>query len=385
VPLKIIHLITRLITGGADENTVLSCNAQVAAGHEVWLIFGGEHDATMRAAVDPRVRTIIVPSLVRRIAPICDLLATAKLTVMFRQIRPDIVHTHTSKAGVVGRLAAVMARVPGVVHGVHILPFLNEAPLPRWVYTLAERAVAPATHAFVSVSDAMRDAAIENGLGRSDQHFTIASGMALERFTAASPFSRTELEGALGVTLMQPPRIVLAISALEKRKRISELIKIIAGLGDGFSDVHLVVLGKGAEFEALSAQLVRAGLQGRVHLLGFRSDVERWIATAEVCVICSLREGLPRAIVQYALGARPIVCTALPGVDRVVRQGFNGYLVPPDRLDEMSPLLRALLSDQTLQAAMTTNARTLDLSDWGVENMTKSLEIIYLDVLAKRR
>jgi glycosyltransferase involved in cell wall biosynthesis len=385
MPLKIVHVITRLITGGADENTILSCNAQVAAGHEVWLVFGREHDPAMQASVDPRVRTLVFPVIVRRIDPISDVLATVRLVRLFRRLRPDIVHTHTSKAGILGRAAAFLAGVRGVVHGLHILPFMNEAPLQRWIYKLAEKVVAPATHAFVSVSDAMRHAALESGLGRPEQHFTIASGMALDRFTTAAPLSLTELEGAFGVALARPPRLVLAISALEKRKRIAELVRIIAGLGEGYSDVHLVVLGKGDQFDALSALTTQAGLQGRVHLLGFRGDVERWISTAEVCVICSLREGLPRAIVQYALGARPIICTELPGVDRVVRQGFNGYLVPPDRLDEMAPLLQTLLSDVALRHEMTANARSLDLSDWGVEKMTSALEVVYMDLLAKPR
>ena len=383
MPLKIVHVITRLITGGADENTVLSCNAQAAAGHEVWLVFGREHDAAMQASVDPRVRAVVIPSIVRRIDPVRDALAIAGLVALFRRIRPDIVHTHTSKAGILGRVAAFLTGVRGVVHGFHILPFMNEAPLQRWFYKLAEKVVAPATHAFVSVSDAMRNAALESGLGRPEQHFTIASGMVLDRFTTAAPLSLSELEGAFGLTLARPPRLVLAISALEKRKRIAELVRIIGGLGAGYSDVHLAVLGKGNQFGALSEQIVRAGLRGRVHLLGFRSDVERWISTAEVCVICSLREGLPRAIVQYALGARPILCTELPGVDRVVRQGFNGYLVPPDRLDEMAPLLQRLLSDGALRREMAANARALDLSDWGVEKMTGALEVVYRDLLAR--
>ena len=155
--LTIAHVITRFIRGGADENTRLSCNAQAAAGHRVALIFGREAHEEMLAALDPRVERIRIDALVRRIDPVCDALTLMSLVRTLRDLKPDIVHTHTSKAGILGRLAGRIARAKAIVHGVHILPFLNVRRFKRWVFLAVERLTAPLTDAFVSVSPKMQE------------------------------------------------------------------------------------------------------------------------------------------------------------------------------------------------------------------------------------
>jgi glycosyltransferase involved in cell wall biosynthesis len=149
-------------------------------------------------------------------------------------------------------------------------------------------------------------------------------------------------------------------------------------------NVRLAVLGEGDDRSRIEARVAALGLTNQVVLTGFRDDVDRWIARADVCVLASEREGLPRAVVQYMLGARPTVVSALPGVETLVKNGETGYLVNIDRLDQMlEPILR-ILDDETLSGSMRSAARRLDLSRWSIEYMAAELGRVYEGVLARR-
>src|SRR5689334_9112033 len=180
--MRIAHVITRLIQGGADENTLLSCNGQAALGHEVHLIFGSETSPAMIGRLHPLVRPHQIADLGRAVAPFKDARATASLTSLLHRLKPQILHTHTSKAGVVGRVAASVAGTPGIVHGIHILPFLNVGRTERMAYLAAERLLASVTDAFVSVSRGMQELALAHGIGTARKHVVVPSGMDLDRF-----------------------------------------------------------------------------------------------------------------------------------------------------------------------------------------------------------
>jgi glycosyltransferase involved in cell wall biosynthesis len=384
--MRIAHLITRLIQGGADENTLLSCNGQALLGHEVHLIFGAEVSPAMVGRVHPLVRRHQVGALERAIAPVGDLRAAWSLATLLRRIRPEILHTHTSKAGAVGRMVARVAGVRGVVHGIHILPFLNVGWAERVAYLTAERALAPVTDAFVSVSDGMSSSALEHGIGPAHKHTVVPSGMDLARFREAGAVEGAEVAAAFGCTLQaaHAMKLVVLVSALEPRKRVAEFLDVFATVAAADRQATLVVLGEGKERAAILARVASLGLETRVALLGFRDDVERWITRAHVCVLASEREGLPRAVVQYVLARRPVVTTALPGIEALVQHQVNGFLVPVDRLDLMASPIRRLLADPALVAAMSEAAAGIDLSPWSTSSMVTRLEEVYRSVLGRR-
>lgn len=381
--MKIAHIITRLVRGGADENTMLSCNAQAAAGGEVHLIYGCEYSKEMLARAHPDVRLHEIASLQRAVSPIKDLRAVAELRKLLARIDPDIVHTHTSKAGIVGRAAARLAGRAGIVHGVHILPFVNVTPTAKVVYLGLEKALAPITHAFVNVSAGMQDIGLQHGVGRADRHFVVPSGMSVKDFRSASPFTSEELKERLGDF---PPggRILVFVAALEPRKRQYEFLDVFKAVQATVGDVQLVLLGEGHDRQRLTDRVEALDLQGSVRFAGFSSEVERWIATAAVCVFASEREGLPRAVIQYALGARPVVSTDLPGIEAVVKNGESGFLVPIDDLEAMVKPIVRLLEDRQLAETMSAAARKLDLSAWDEAAMAASLDRIYADILKAR-
>jgi glycosyltransferase involved in cell wall biosynthesis len=227
---RIAHVITRFIRGGADENTLLSCNAQAAAGHEVLLIHGDEAAQGIIDRLDPGVQRTVSPSLVRSLRPAAEVRAVAEIAGRLKAFKPHIVHTHTSKAGVLGRLAARMVGTPGVVHGVHIAPFLNVGAGERAVYLLAERMLAPMTDMFVNVSEGMRRACLDHGVGDVAKHVVVPSGMDVDAFRSARPLSRPELAERLGAALPPDLKLLLIVAGFEPRKRQAEFLEVFARL-----------------------------------------------------------------------------------------------------------------------------------------------------------
>ena len=383
VRFSITHIITRMIRGGADENTLLSCNHQARLGHEVRLICGREYSTAILERLDPAVSVEVLSSLVRELDPRRDLRAVLDLTRSLRSTRPHVVHTHTSKAGIIGRVAARLAGVPAIVHGVHIQPFLNVGRLQRLAYLGAERAVAAVTDAFVDVSEGIRDAGLAHRVGRPDRHVVIPSGMDLDRFVDAQPVAAGEIQAAFARPTPMPEdgQLLVMVAALEVRKRVLEFLDVMATIHSHRPNVFLVVLGEGNERGRILDRAEALGMADRVALLGYRDDVERWIAAADVCVFASEREGLPRAVVQYVLAGRPVVATALPGIERVVRHGISGLLVPPDRLPLMAPAIERLLDHPRVAASFRQAALALDLSSWSVDRMVDQLDDVYAHVL----
>ena len=162
---KIVHIITRLINGGADENTVISCNYSASIGNEVFLIIGPYNDKEIIDKLNKKVNLIVVNNLIRSINPYKDLLALMLIRKMIKKLSPDIVHTHTSKAGIIGRIAAWLSGVPLIVHTVHILPFVNVNLILKFLYLLLEKMVSYITDKYINVSAGMKETSLRYKIG----------------------------------------------------------------------------------------------------------------------------------------------------------------------------------------------------------------------------
>jgi len=275
--LRIIHIITRFIRGGADENTLLSCNAQASSGHEVHLVYGEFHSDILEN-LHSDVKPYCLPSLVRPLSPVNDIRATFALYRLCRELQPDIVHTHTSKAGFVGRAAAWAARVPVIIHGVHILPFLNVGPVQKLIYWAAEKMLVPVTDAFVDVSEGMKAECLRYAIGREDKHLVVPSGMDVARFKAAQPVSDAELAGVCGgeVEQWREAEIVLMVAAFEDRKRQLAFLDVFSSVAKARPKATLLLAGDGPDRSQIEEKILALDLTQRVKLIGFREDVERW-------------------------------------------------------------------------------------------------------------
>jgi len=376
--MRVCHITTRFIRGGACENTAYSCNGQVAAGHEVHLIAGRGSEPEQFELLRPEVRVWHASMMVWRLSPYLDIVGFFQLVSMLLRIRPDIVHTHQSKAGILGRIAAYLVRVPTIVHTVHILPFVNVTPAQAFFYRTLERLVAPLTDVFINVGKEMRDECLKARIGNPDRHVVIPSGMDLTKFSKdlRKRIRWSEVFDARGIGVSNP-RFVLLVSRLEERKGQLEFLSAFAEVAKEFPDIVLAIAGEGPDQGRIADRIRELGLSGRAILAGFRKDIERLMAVADVGILTSRREGLPRVLIQYALMGLPIVATDIPGVREIVTPGVNGFLAPPGDWTAMRESLTRLLREPEICRRFAMAQGRLDFSNWSIEGMNKQLDLLY--------
>lgn len=382
--MRICHIITRLLNGGADENTILTCNQQVQLGHEILLVYGNESHSEILDKVDPQVKTLQLLDLRRAVNPFLDIKATFEILRVLRDFQPEVLHTHTSKAGILGRICGRIINVPLIIHGVHILPFMNVGKVQQIVYVLAERWVSRWTDHYICVSDALMRENIQYGVANRDKHSVVPSGMDIQRYKEAKKMQWDELIADLPAASKCNKSIVY-VGALETRKRQFELLKIFKEINMQHPDAFLVLVGGGKDYDRIKERIAMLNLESNVFLTGFRDDVELFIKSSDICVLASEREGLARVLVQYGLAGRPIVTTQLPGVEVVVRHNKNGYIVPADSLDKMVDPICSLLADDEKREHFSRASSQIDFTEWSVEKMVRSIELIYKEILELKK
>ena len=380
-PLNIVHVITRLVRGGAEENTIATCLHQAANGHRVTLVHGPGADPSWANRFGDRIRFKSIDTLVHPIHPIADLAAIRDLRRLYRRLHADVVHTHESKAGIVGRVAAAFARVPLIVHTIHIAPFVAVSGPKRLLYVQAERACARVSNLLIAVSRGMQRAYLQEGIGGSVPIPVIHSGMQLERFTfATAPADwRARIGGWDG---SEKPRIILKTAAFEERKRQLPLLRALAAGLREHADTCLLFAGEGPDRMRCEEEAQRLGVANQVRFLGHDPAPWELVALADVCVHAAEREGLPRTAVQAIAGGKPLVVAHLPGIEEIISDGINGIITSADDLGDLSAKLFGLLDSPERLAKLQHGARSTDVSSWSEERMGQRIDRAYAAVSA---
>ena len=329
--MRIVHIITRLILGGAQENTLLTCREQARLGHEVTLLTGpplGPEGSLLEAARALPIRTILVPALRRAVRPWHDLVAYNDLAKNLREIHPNVVHTHSSKAGILGRRAARAAGVPCIVHTIHGLPFdAWQGRLANWARRAAERRAARWSHRLIAVCADMADRAAEAGVAPRDAVSVVYSAIDAEPFRAAAGRrDAVRRQWGAGPEAM----VFLKVARLFHLKGHAFVLAAFAEVAREHPQAMLVLVGEGVLRPSLEAEVNRLDLAPRVRLLGLLppEGVPAVLWAADAVVHAGLREGLARVIPQAGLARRPVVSYDVGGAREVVRDGENGFLVP---------------------------------------------------------
>lgn len=377
-PVRMLHIITRMVRGGADENTLYTVRGLDPTRYHVDLVVGdGSEDEFLRGLDASHV--IRVPELVRSPHPVKDVIALFKLARMIRRGRYQIVHTHTAKAGFLGRLAAAMAGTPVIIHTVHGVTFHDHLPPGiRTFYLLLERIAGRFTHQFVTVGEDVKTKYLDAGIGEPQAYETIYSGMPLEDYLAAGDMNdldRARVRRELG---LEPQHQAVAMAArLEPRKGHTYLFQAVERLRESHPDLRVLILGDGDHRAALEAEVAERGLGERVRFLGHRTDLARVLAAVDISVLTSLWEGLPRVLVQSAAAGRPIVTFDVEGAWEVVRDGENGFIVPTRDIDAFTARLDQVLRDRRRSRAMGRLGRQQVGQAWTVETMVERLDALY--------
>jgi glycosyltransferase involved in cell wall biosynthesis len=385
--IDVAHVITRMIVGGAQENTLFSAAGLAALpDYRVVLATGPEtgSEGDLLGGRDVGVEVVYLPHLVRSIRPDADALALHELYRVFARRRPDVVHTHSSKAGVLGRMAARATRVPLVVHTLHSLVFHDYQPRPvNLSYRTIKRGLVPLTDYYVSVSDNIRERAIAARIGRPDRHSTIRSGFDTGQFVAKL-VDRSEARARLG--LPEDRVIVGSVARLFPLKGHAEVLAAARLLVRSFPEVLFVFAGGGPLQADLEREVRDSALERNVRFLGRvpPEDITVVFSAFDVLVHASLREGLARVIPQGVLAGLPVVCYDLDGSGEVVADGVNGFLVAPRDTVALADRLALVVGDEGLRTALGGATRDQVQEEFSVHKMVSDLDVLYKRLLGER-
>lgn len=381
--LKIVHIITRLIIGGAQENTLLTCEGQHRLGHEVTLVTGpstGPEGSLLQRAMDGGYRVIVEKNLIRSPHPIMDAQAYRQLKRLCGQLRPDVVHTHSSKAGILGRLAAWNCGIPAVVHTIHGLPFHPyQSKITNMAWIALERYAARRCHKIVCVADAMTRQALACGVGKPEQFVTVYSAMDIQPFLSCADkgdLARRKL--AIGAD-----RIVLGtIARLQPLKGHDDLLSIAEELFKAQDRLVFLWIGDGIFHSRFSARIQSAGWRDRFILTGLvpPSDVPHLIPAMDLMVHPSYREGLPRAVVQGMLEAVPGIVYDCDGAGEVCITGQTGILVEPGNLSALKAAILQLAENSAQRRAMGLRGKALAAARFDADIMVNRLMDVYRQI-----
>jgi glycosyltransferase involved in cell wall biosynthesis len=376
----IVHVITRLIVGGAQENTLLTCEGLHGRGYQVTLISGparGPEGSLVERARHGGYRFIEMPELIRAVNPWYDARARRHLEIDFRHFKPDVVHTHSSKAGIVGRFAAHDAAVPVVVHTIHGMSFNRTQSWPvRKLYAWLEWMAARRSHAIVAVADAMIEQSAAAGICPREKMTTIYSGMEVGDFTPTR-YDRDAIRRSWGVS--EGEIVVGTVARLFRRKGYEQLLPIMAAAARRDPRLRFVWIGNGAQRPEYETDLGRRGLSKRTTLAGLvlPERIPELLAGLDILAHTSQWEGLPRAVVQSLLMRVPAVAFDIDGTPEVVLDGRTGRLVRLGDTDGFVDALVSLADDAEARRRMGAAGRAhcLERFDW--RRMVDALERLY--------
>lgn len=387
--LRILHVITRLIVGGAQENTLLTAVGQSRSpGFTVTLLAGIDDGPEGNLHAEARAAGIdlhLMKELVRPIAPLTDAVALAKLIRFIRRGRYDVVHTHSSKAGILGRIAARAAGTPIVVHTLHGLVFGGHAAGRNALYIALKKVCAPLADRIISVCDATREGAIRAGIGRPEQHRTIYSGFPTGPFLRVQEkLSVADAKRRLG---LDPDHLVVGkVGRLFPQKGHDHFLAAARLIADREPRARFLLVGDGILRSALAEKASELGLRDRVIFTGLvePAAVPEHLQAMDVLVHTSVREGLARVIPQAMAAGKPVVGFALDGTPEVVRDGITGFLAAPGDSREVAERVVSILGDPSRRETMGASGRKLASVQFSHETMVARINDLYRELADQR-
>lgn len=386
---KVAHVITRLIVGGAQENTLFTAEGlRTQYGYEVTLITGpplGPEGSLLEGAWREHVPCGVISQLRRAVNPVRDAIAFARLYTLFRRKKYDIVHTHSSKAGILGRLAARLAGVKLIVHTIHGLPFHPyQSRLSNRAYVFCEKVAAKVSDKIVCVADAMIDQAVAAGVARRDKFLTIYSGMDLDAFLDSGRF-RAATRGQFGIA--DDELVIGKIARLFPLKGHEYLFDAAEDIVRRFPKTRFLLVGEGVLRERFQRELRHKGLADKFIFAGLvpPERIPEMISAMDILVHVSLREGLAKALPQALACGKPVVSFDVDGAREVVKNGETGYLVPPKNVPALVDTLNCLLHDADLRKRLGANGKRLVDPAFRKERMVDHIHALYESLRMRSR
>jgi len=377
---KVFHIITKLELGGAQKVTLMTLERLPRDRYELGLITGPEGILVGWANQIPDLTRFWIPNFVREVRPIQDSITLLKLWRLFRRERPDIVHTHSSKAGILGRLAARLAGVPVIFHTYHGFGFNDFQPrLIKTLYIWLERITGRVTNQTVIVSYANAKRAEDSGIVRNNDWILCRDAISLEQFMQPGP-RRTKLR-----EWNVPENRVVAgmVACFKPQKSPLDFVEVAARVLKETDRVHFIMAGDGELRPAIEARIRDLGISSHITLLGWQKDMPEVYRNLDVVVLTSLWEGLPCVFSEAMAAGLPIVATHVDGAREAIIDGDNGFLHGPHDVEGMAKSVLKLVENPALREAMGSRGKSR-VSEFDIDTSVRALESAYQKWLARQ-
>lgn len=385
--MKIAHVITRMIIGGAQENTLSTVIGLKNLGHDVMLISGpskGPEGSMENAIKNNKINFIVVRQLVRNISPWHDIITFFKLGIIFKKNNFDIIHTHSAKAGFIGRIAAkTFSKKSKIIHTLHGSSFHPFQPaIIRYLYKMSEKIASFCTDYFISVSNVILENHIMTGIVKKEKSCVIRSGFEVEEYQKSIDI-RDEIRNKLGIS--EKNILIGMIGRLFPLKGQEYLLRVFSKISGDYPETYLILVGDGILREKFEKFVKEHHLENRVHFTGLVKPEEIPLLTAamDIGVHTSLREGLPRAVVQILASGKPVIAFDIDGAREVIEDGVNGFLVPPEDEINLEKKLRFLIENPDICKKMGLKGKQKVFQEFSVEKMVTEIERLYFNILGK--
>jgi glycosyltransferase involved in cell wall biosynthesis len=376
--IKILQVITELAIGGAQEHMICLCDLLDKKKFYVTILSGtqpaSESDCT-EEVINKNISLSLVPQLSREINPIRDLVALFKMMTYIRKERFDVVHTNSSKAGILGRLAARWAGVPVIVHTAH--GWAHHNYMNKWrrkFYIMLERIAEKFTDKIVAVSELNVKKALNDKIGQQGKYCIIRSGIDIEKFTRYGIDTDKEKRKW---KIDPSDKVVGSVTRLFDQKSPGDFIRMANEILKNNGRISFLLVGDGPLKRQIEAMIVEYGISKKVILTGFRSDIPELLSIMDVFVLTSLWEGLPRVLPQAMAMGVPIVATSVDGIPELVKHGQNGFMVPPEDFRALAQKTLQLIENPSLAEKMGEAGKQMVYPEFCVKEMVKKTEKLY--------
>ena len=378
--LKVLHIITNLPVGGAQDNTLITVDELDKERYEVTLMSAAEGDWLDRALKMKNVKLIFINELVRPIHLIYDMLALFKIYRIIRKEEYDIVHTHSSKPGFSGRIAAKLAGVPIIVHTVHGFPFNDFMnPLLKSFFITLEKALAKISNVLVTVSKLNMQKIVELKIADPARLVNIYSGIYFDKFERKTDIVSKKKELGLDPKM----KVIGMVGRLSNQKSPQYFLDAIPAIAKAHPDTRFLLIGDGELRGDLEARIKELDIHDRTQILGFREDVPDLLQLMDIYVLSSCWEGLGRSLTEAMYLKKPVVATAVEGVPEIVETGKTGVLVPPRDPESISRAVISLLGDPAQTKELGENAHQKVAKKFSAYKMVEQIDQLYQELHAE--
>ncbi len=385
-PVRVVRVIARLNMGGPALHVAYLANGLQQRGYETTLVAGSltRGEESMSFVADQLgVPVVTIAQLHREISPIKDALAVFRLARLLRTIRPHILHTHTAKAGAIGRVAALLAgtaRPPIVVHTFHGHVLRGYfGPLRAGLFRLLERWLAGVSTALVAVSPEVRDELVRLGVAPGEKFTVIRLGIELESRVSANGSQRAETRRVMGIA---PDRFTVGwIGRMTAVKRTDDVLLALQRLRERGVDALLCMVGDGPDRDHVERRAKELGVVRHCLFLGYQEEVAQFYAAFDAVILPSSNEGTPVSAIEALAAGRPVVATRVGGVPDVIRDGVDGFLVEPGAVDELAERLALLAADPELSRRMGVEGRARVVPRYAVARLVDDVDRLYRALL----